>query len=327
MPAKPFDIQEYVKSLKLSAEDEKAITPILAKPEVVEEIKRGWNSQSESSRLVDEANTIKTQAAAEKAEADRIKAEAATELQKSKAWAEALTKYEGDVTATVAERDALAADKASYEAYLESIGVEPSYALGGRQPVKPPVVQPPAAKEPPVQQPPAIDPEMLKNYLTTDQVRPAIGLLSNLPFELNKIQFKHARLYGKELPDAEMDAIQAAYLDPANARSLSDIAAEKLHFGEREKAMEEERFTRLVEERSQELYTKRMSELNLPSAAIDSLTPASVESAVKFASKGFSENSKRANEGDSTQVSAEEMQAFLQVDQELAAAGIRPSNF
>lgn len=324
---KPFDVNEYIASLNLSEEDKKAVAPIFAKPEVVAEIQRGWNSKAQGSELMNEVSAAKAAAAAEKAEADRIKAEAATELQKSKAWAEALTTYEGDVQTTVAERDALAADKASYEAYLESIGVEPSYALGGRQPVKPPVVQPPAAKEPPVQQPPAIDPEMLKNYLTTDQVRPAIGLLSNLPFELNKIQLKHARLYGKELPDAEMDSIQAAYLDPANTRSLTDIAAERLHFGEREKAMEEERITRLVEERSLELYTKRMSELNLPSAAIDSLTPASVESAVKFASKGFSENSKRANEGDSTQVSAEEMQAFLQVDQELAAAGIRPLNF
>lgn len=320
-----FDLKKYIDSLELSDEEKKVAETIFAKEKNVAEMNRGYAARDEASRLMDEGTKAQKAAAAERADAERLRTEAAALVEKDRTWATALQKYEGDVETTVAERDALAAEKLKYEAYLESIGVEPSFALSGKQPIKPPA---PAVKEPPpVQQPPAFDEKILEGYLKADQVRPAVSLLSNLPFELNKIQFKHARLYGKELPDAEMDSIQAAYLDPANTRSLSDIAAEKLHFGEREKAMEEERITRLVEERSQELYTKRMSELNLPSAAIDSLTPASVESAVKFASKGFSENSKRANEGDSTQVSAEEMQAFLQVDQELAAAGIRPSNY
>lgn len=330
MPAKPFDINEYIKSLKLSDEEEKAMRPILEKPERLEEIKRGWNSQSESSRLVDEANTLKTAAAAEKAEADRIKAEAEAALAKNQTWHDALKLYEGETQATKVARDALAEEKelltaknAGYEAYLKSLNVDPMSALEGVHLPKLPVRQ-----EPPVLEPkataPVFDEETMKKYglVTAKQVQPAIDLLGNIPFQLTALNFRHMELYGKPMPSTELDALRTDYLNPQNTRSLDEIAAEKFHFADREKALAAEALEKEASRRAEEMFTKRMSELNLPSAALDSLTPGSLENAARFASETFAKNSGRAAEANATQIGQEEMQAFLQVNEELAQKGV-----
>lgn len=327
MPAKPFDMKEYIKSLKLSDEEEKALAPIFAKPEVEAEIKRGWNSQSESSRLVDEANAVKTAAEAEKAEALRIKTEAEAETTKNRGWADALKKYETDTQATAAEKDALAIKNAAYEKYLENIGVQPSYALEGVELPKPPVKQ-----EPPVNQPPAIDPALFDGYVKKEdyykEVAPAVKLLSNLPFELTTLNFKHMELYGKPVPSTELNAVQQEYLDPKNVRSLSDIAAERLHFADREKELSEQAINERVKKEAEEMFTKRMSELQLPGASIDAISANGGidQSALHFSSKAFAENAKRASSSDAG-VSAEEIQMFIEADAELAAKGIRPTPF
>lgn len=326
MPAKPFDIKEYIKSLKLSEEEEKALTPILEKPERVEEIKRGWNSQSESSRLVDEANTVKTAAATEKAEADRIKAEATTELEKNRGWATALQKWEADAKAAMATNTALTEEKTAYEAYLRSIGVEPEFALEGKKPITPPAPR----QEPPVpdpNKPATVDPKQFESYLKKEdyykEVTPTVKLLADLPFELTRLNFKHMALYGKPVADADLEVIQKTFLSPQNQRSLSDIAAENLHFAERETAMAEESLTKRAETMANEMYTKRMSELNLPGAAIDQIQP-DMSSVVRFSSKEFSENAGRAGQAQAGTISPEEMQQFLEIDRELASQNIRP---
>lgn len=322
MPAKPFDINEYIKSLKLSEEEEKAMRPILEKPERVEEIKRGWNSQSESSRLVDEASTLKTAAAAEKAEAVRIKEEAEAERARNTGWADALKKYEADTQATAREKDKLAAEKEGYEAYIKSLGIDPSLALEGARISAPPVPIAPA----PAPAPAPIDPKLFEGYVKKEdyykEVAPAVRLLSDLPFELNAVQFRHMELYQKAAPVDVMRQVQQKFLDPANKRPLSEIAAEEFHFADREKALSDEALEKEATRRADEMFTKRMSELNLPSATLDTLTPGSVENAAKFASDGFAKNSGRATDANSTQIGAEEMQAFLQADQELAGKGV-----
>lgn len=326
----PFDLKKYVDSLELDDAEKSAMQKIFAKEKNVAEMNRGYSARDEASRLMDEGTKAKTEAevakqaaATEKAEADRIKAETIALDQKNKDWAAALRKYETETQQTQTERDALAAEKVAYEAYLESIGVEPSFALSGKQPIKPPA---PALKEPPVlvadPPKPVVDPDAMKDYLKRDDVVPAVNLLSNLPFELSAIHFQHQDLYGKPAPIAEMKKVQEAYLNPQNSRPLSEIAAETFHFADREKELSEQALEERAKTMAQEMYTKRLSELHLPSAAIDQI-PSDMSSAVKFASKGFSENSGRATEAN-TGVSEEEMQQFLQIDQELAAQGIRP---
>lgn len=325
----PFELKKYIDSLELSDEERKVAEAIFAKEKNVAEMNRGYAARDEASRLMDEGTKARQLAATERADADRIKAEAAAELEKNRDWANALKKYEPDFIQTTAERDALAQEKAQYEAYLESIGVEPSFALSGKQPIKPPT--PPVKDPPPVNQPPAsatITPEELKRLglVTAQQMQPAINLLSDIPFQLTALNFKHMELYGKAIPATELNALKDEYLNPQNTRSLTDIAAEKLHFADREKELSEQAINERVKREAEEMYTKRMSELNLPGAGVGMIQP-NMDSVVKFASKGFSENAKRAGDGDTTQVSAEEMQQFLQVDQELAAAGIRPGGY
>lgn len=326
MPAKPFDINEYVKSLKLSHEDEKAMAAIVAKPEVAEEIKRGWNSQSESSRLVDEANQTRTAAAAEKAEADRIKAEADAAIKANQDWAAALLQYEPANIAVAAERDALTEEKLAYEAYLRDvIGIAPSLVLDGKEPIKPT----PVTKEPPVNnQPPApatLTPEDLKRMglLTANQVQPAIDLLGNIPFELTALNFEHMELYGKPIPSTELAGLRTEFMNPKNERSLADIAAEKFHFAERRTQLSEQALVARAQTMADEMYKKRMDDLQLPSVAVGEI-PANLDSVVHFNSKGFTENSKRPAEG-MAGISAEEMGEFLQFDKQLADQNIRPT--
>jgi hypothetical protein len=325
MPVKEFDINEYIASLNLSEEDKKAVAPIFAKPEVVAEIKRGWNSKAEGSALMNEVSEAKKAAALEKAEADRIKTEAEAETSKARSWADALKKYETDTQQTAAEKLELEAKTTAYEKYLTDIGVEPTRALEGVQIPKPPVRQDPPV--PPVKEPPAIDPKLLEGFVQREVAEQAIGLVANLPFQLNEVQFRHLELYGKPAPAAEINKVREIYLNPENKRHFVDIAAETFHFAERETAIAAENLEKEATRRAEEMFTKRMSELNLPSAALDSLTPASVESAVKFASKAFSDNGSRASDANSTQVSAEEMSQFLQINEELNQQGIRPSTF
>lgn len=325
MPAKPFDINEYVKSLKLSPEDEKAMAAIVAKPEVAEEIKRGWNSQSESSRLVDEANQTRTAAAAEKAEADRIKAEADAAIKANQDWAAALKQYEPANMAVAAERDALTAEKLAYEAYLRDvIGIAPSLVLDGKEPIKPT----PVTKEPPPVQPPTpatLTPEDMKRMglLTANQVQPAIDLLGNIPFELTALNFEHMELYGKPIPSTELAGLKTEYMNPKNERSLADIAGEKFHFAERRTQLAEQALTTRAETMAAEMYKKRMDDLQLPSVAVGEI-PANLDSVVHFNSKGFTENSKRPAES-MAGISAEEMSEFLQLDKQLADQNIRPT--
>ena len=325
----PFDTKKYIDSLDLDDAQKAVMTAVFAKEKNVAEMTRGFAARDEASRLMDEgtkaqkeAEALRLAATADKTEAERLRAEAAALVEKDRTWAEQLSKYETDTQATHLERDALAAEKLAYEAYLkDTIGIEPSLVLGGKQPIAPPKPREPIV---PVPDPtkPAIDPDMMKGYLKTEEIVPAVQLLSNLPFELNKIQFKHARLYGKEVPDTEMDAIQTAFLNPENRRALGDIAAEHLHFTEREKALAEEALNTRAETMAQEKYEARMSALNLPGAAVESIQP-NIESTVHFASKGFSENSRRPSAG-MAGVSAEDMAEFLQVNEQLNAQGIRP---
>lgn len=317
--AKEFNIQDYINSLKLSDEEKKVVEAIFAKEENVAEVKRGWNSVSEGSRLADEARAAAQTAAAEKAEADRLKAEAATELEKSRVWNAKMKEYEGNVQQTQAERDALAAEKLAYEQYLESIGVEPSFALSGKQPIKPAATPPPPVKadEPPA---PAGDPEFLKRYETFQkQATGAVELLADLPFAIDEVHQRHIALYGKPAPN--MMELKAKYLNPQNTRTLMDIAAEDFHFADRQKELDEQALNTRAEQLATEKFEKRMSELHLPSTVIEQIRD-SVP--VKFASEDFSKNTSRAGEVSAATVPDKDMEAFLQLDAELAAQGIRP---
>jgi len=211
-----FKIEDYIKSLNLQTDEEKKAAELLfAKPERVEEVKRGWNTVQEGSRIVTEAQTLKQQAeAAQRAAAEK---EAA-----NKAWFDSLKKYEDDAKAT--------ADKATaYEKYLADMGLTPEAVLTGSG------VQPPARKA----AEPAMDTKFLEeNKQFRDQVTATATLLADLPFELQAISNRHVELYGTVPPPAVMRELKGKFLDPSNTKPLMEIASAELHFGEREKQAE-----------------------------------------------------------------------------------------
>lgn len=331
---KEFDIAEFLGSLDATDAEKQALQAVFAKEKNVNEVKRGWNSVSEGSRLADEARTAaaaaateKQAAAAEKADADRLKAEAQAETEKNRTWFAGLKKYEGDFTQTKAERDALAAEKLAYEQYLESIGVEPSLALSGKQPIRP-NVQPPAAPgngngdQPVFDETKFADLLSKQGYVKQSDLQPAAQLMVNLPFELQQVQMRHFELYGKFLPPAKIPELQSAYLNPQNSRTLMDIATESLHFADREKEIAEQQLKETAETMAKDMYEKRMSELQLPAAILDRIQS---DVPVRFGSEEFAKNTSRATDATAAEVSSRDMQEFLRIDGELAAMNIRPN--
>lgn len=330
---KEFDIADYIKSLKLSDDEKKVAEAIFAKPENLAEAKRGWNSVSEGSRLADEARQASATAATEKAaadaakvEAERIKAEALAETEKNRVWFGKLKEYEDGVTRTEAERDAFAVEKAAYEAYLESIGVEPSFALSGKQPIKPGTPPPPPGNgngnETVFDETKFAELLGKQGYVKQSDLQPAAQLMVNLPFELQEVQLRHAELFGKMAPIDKIKALQTAYLARENTRPLMDIAAESFHFADRQKELDEQALNERAEQIATEKFEKRMSELHLPAAVIERIRD---DVPVKFASDDFSKNTSRAGEVSAANVSDKDMEAFLQLDAELAQQGIRPN--
>jgi hypothetical protein len=336
MADKEFDIKKFLAGLDLNESERQAAEAIFTKEKNVAEIKRGWNSVSEGSRLVDEAKSLKTQAeadravvAAEKAEAERIRQEATAETEKNRTWAQALKTYEADSQQTQLEREEFAAKNAAYEAYLKELGYNDTTAiLAGRmpalrQPAPPP--PPPASRVPSNEAPPApgMDTKFIERYEAFEsQAGKAVGLLANLPFEIDELQSTHADLYGKRIPGAKLMELRGKYLDPQNTRSLMDLAREDLHFADREKELQEQAITERANQMAQEMYQKRMDDLHLPSAVLERAESAPI---VQFHSKEFTENGSRAGDLAQGNVDQKQLDAFMTVDAELAAQGIRPS--
>ncbi len=323
--AKEFDINEYIASLNLSEDEKKAVAPVFARPEVVAEVKRGWHSKAEGSALMNEVSTSRAAVAAEKAEAEQIRAAAEQKLKENQDWAVALKQYEPTNMAIEAERNALAEESRTLQTYLRDvIQINPSLVLDGKEPIKPT----PVTKEPPVIQPPTpatITPEEMKKMglLTAQQVQPAIDLLGSIPFRLAAADAEHKELYGKSIPAAELEAMGVEFMNPKNERSLADIAAERFHFAERRGQLAEQALSERATVMANEMYKKRMDDLQLPSVAVGEI-PANMDSVVHFNSKGFTENSRRPAEG-MAGISAEEMNEFLQFDKQLAEQGMRPT--
>lgn len=293
-----FKIEDYIKSLNLQTEEEKKAAELLfAKPERVEEVKRGWNSVSEGSRLATEAQQAK--AAAEAAQRAAVEKEAA-----NKAWFDSLKKYE--------DQAKVDADKATaYERYLQDMGLEPSTVLAGSG------AQPPAKR--------AAEPVMDTRFLDDqkqfrDQVTATATLLADLPFELQAISNKHFQLYGTVPPPDVMAALKGKFLDPANTKPLMEIAGAELHFADREKQVADEALEKRVEQMLAEKTMKWESEHKLPTGA---LSAAEAEPAVNMTSEKFASKIKRSSEADVGRVSERDMAAFMQAEQELAASNIR----
>lgn len=332
----PFDQKKYIDSLDLDDAQKAVMQSIFAKEKNVAEMNRGYAARDEASRLMDEgtkakteAEAVRTAAAAEKAEAEKFRVDAAADLEKSRTWAVALKKYETDTQQTAAQKAELEVKAQAYESYLKTIGVEPSFALEG---VELPKAPPPAPKEPPpvTHAAPVIDEELLAKlgYAKREEVGRAATLLANLPFELNDVNARHRELYGKDAPATELKKVREAFLNEQNTRPLSDIAAEEFHFSDRQNELNEIAINERISKQAEEMFTKRMSELQLPGASIDAIAAnrGIDEQTLKFASKGFAENAKRATTNDAG-VSAEEMAMFMEADQELANKGIRPTPF
>jgi hypothetical protein len=333
----PFDPKKLIEGWGLNETQRQAAEALLAEPKVAEDLKRGYSAREEASRLMDEgtaakteAETIRAAAAAEKAEAERIKQEALAIDSKNKTWAEALKIYEAESQQTQLEREEFAAKSAAYEAYLKEIGVTDTAAvLAGRMPaprqpapvVNPPTKVPGNGNEPPPAS--AMDTKFLERYEAFEkQAGNAVGVLANLPFEIEELQSTHEALYGKRIPGAKIMELRAKYLDAQNTKALMEIAREDFHFAEREKELQEQAIEERAKQMAQEMYQKRIDDLHLPSALLDQ---AETQPTVQFHSKEFTENGSRAGDLAQSTVDQKQLDAFLAVDAELAAHGIRPS--
>jgi hypothetical protein len=293
-----FKIEDYIKSLNLQTDDEKKAAELLfAKPERVEEVKRGWNSVSEGSRLVTEAQTAK-------AAAEAAQRKAADDAAANKAWFDSLKKYESD------SEDAKA-KKTAYEAYLTDVGIPLEAALSGNG------VTPPARKV----EAPVADTKMLDEQRQFQaQVTATAQLLADIPFELQAISNKHFQLYGTVPPPDVMSALKGKFLDPNNKQPLMEIASADLHFSAREKQLADADLEKRVEQMLAEKTTAWESAHKLPTGA---LSAAEVEPAVNMTSDKFASEVKRSSDNDVNRVSDQAMAAFLATDAELAGAGIR----
>ncbi len=293
-----FKIEDYIKSLNLQTDDEKKAAELLfAKPERVEEVKRGWNSVSEGSRLATEAQQAKAQA--EAAQRKAAEGDAA-----NKAYFDTLKKYE-------AESEDAKVKKVAYEAYLKDMGLEPAAVLAGAG------VQPPARK--------AAEPAMDQRFIDENkqfqaQVTATAQMLADLPFELQAISNKHFQLYGTVPPPEVMTELKGKFLDPNNRQPLMEIATAQLHFTDREKQMADEALNRRTDELVAEKIQKWESEHKLPTGA---LAAAETEPLVNMTSEKFANEVKRSSDADVGNVSERDLSAFAQAEQELAQAGIR----
>lgn len=293
-----FKIEDYIKSLNLQTDEEKKAAELLfAKPERVEEVKRGWSSVSEGSRLAQEAQQAK-------AAAEAAQRAAAAKDEANKVWFDQLKKYEDDSKAT--------ADKATaYEAYLKDMGLEPATVLAGTG------VQPPARR----QAEPAMDQKFIaENKEFQDRVAATATMLADIPFELQAISNKHFQLYGTVPPPDVMRGLKEKFLNPQNKQPLMEIAAADLHFSEREKQMQDADLEKRVNQMLAEKTTAWESAHKLPTGA---LSAAEQEPAVNMTSDKFASEVKRSSDNDVNRVSDQAMAAFLAAESELAAAGIR----
>lgn len=303
--ANEFNKDEWMKSLNLQTEDEKkAAELLLANPERVKEIQRGWNSVSEGSRLAAEAQRAK-------AEADAAKLAAEEKAKNTDTYFQTLTQWEKDEKKTLA---AETARRTAYEAYLKDIGVEPETALS----IAGAGVQPSARKA----SEPVIDPKIFEEQkLLREQVTATASMLADLPFELQMISNKHAELYNGKLPPPEvMSKLKETYLNPQTTKPLMTLAAEEFHFADREKQLADEQLEKRVEQMLAEKTMKWESEHKLPTGA---LSAAETEPAVNMTSEKFASDIKRSSDADISLVSERDLAAFAAAEQDLAASGIR----
>lgn len=292
-----FKIEDYIKSLNLQTDEEKKAAELLfAKPERVEEVKRGWHSVSEGSRLVTEAQAAK--AAAETAQRAATEKDAA-----NKTWFEQLKKYEADALADK--------DKANaYETYLKDMGLEPATVLAGNG------GQPPARKA----AEPVMDPKFIEeNKQFQARTAATAKLLADLNFDLTVASNRHFELFGKMPPPEVVMQLKDEFLNPQNQKGFSALAAEKFHFGEREKQMQDAELEKRVEQMLAEKTTAWESAHKLPTGA---LSAAEVEPAVNMTSDKFASEIKRSSDNDVSRVSDRDMAAFQAAEAELAGMNI-----
>lgn len=296
--ANEFNKEEWMKSLNLTSDEEKkAAELLLGNPERVKEIQRGWNSVSEGSRLAQEAQQAKAAA-----EAARVAAEQKDLT--NKAYFDSLRKWETDA---LADKDKATA----YEAYLKDMGLEPATVLAGNGGL------PPARRS----AEPAIDPKFLeenKNFQA--QTAATAKLLADLNFDLAVASNRHYELFGKMPPADAVMQLKTEFLSAQNQKGFTDLAAEKFHFGDRQKQLDEEALQRRTDELVAEKITKWESEHKLPTGA---LSAAEVEPAVNMTSDKFASEVKRSSDNDVSRVSDRDMAAFLAADSELAGTGVR----
>ncbi|MDQ3802482.1 MAG: hypothetical protein M3416_01305 [Acidobacteriota bacterium] len=211
------------------------------------------------------------------------------ELEEQKAREDAyhneLASYEAQVKAKEAE----------YDKYLLSMNLQPR------------------KDDPPA--PPAVDIKQLEKQIgdpLRQQMTGAATVLFEMATSLTQAQSRHFELYGKPIPADKVTELELKFKTSDGTKPFAAIAAEELHFSEREQQLRDEETQRRADQLAEERFQKLVTERGTPSA-----TNGAPDSGV-FEGK-FSTEVKRAPEPERQ---AADTQEFLKVHAELERQGV-----
>lgn len=302
MADKKVGIEALLDGLTLTPEEKAVFESAYGKPENLVIAERRYLRRDEGTRLAQQAQQAEEDRKAALAEAEESKRVSDAHMQSLGEW------EQGKQREFAVKEAALEAERLRFREQLLAGGIDPNSAEGIR------LAADNARRADP---PPTDSKEFDKKYLSIDMAKEIAGTALDLPFKMPLIMARHQELYGTSKADWNgFQEVARVNLLTKNI-PVEQTAEQFFKFGERELALKAEADEARINTEVENRFNTRMSELKLPGNA-QFVAPDPNDT---LFSETFPEKTKRVDPN--APATADEMNHFLKVNEELANNGVR----